>query len=39
MVLTDAKGQADIAEFGGMSDIIFRLYGYELWRLISKPWK
>ncbi|PWH85265.1 TonB-dependent receptor [Brumimicrobium oceani] len=29
MVLTDAKGQADIAEFGGMSDIIFRLYGYE----------
>lgn len=29
MLLTDAKGQVDITPFKGLSDIIFRLYGYE----------
>ena len=29
MLITDAKGQVDITPFVGLSDIIFRLYGYE----------
>lgn len=29
MVITDANGTADISSFGGLSDILFRLYGYE----------
>lgn len=29
MLLTNSKGQVDITPFKGLSDIIFRLYGYE----------
>lgn len=29
MLITDANGQVDLTPFDGLSDIIFRLYGYE----------